>query len=204
MLDQAGFTNAKIVCSGDLDEFAIAEMKKRGAKIDIWGVGTKLTTGQPDAALGGIYKLAAVRKPGELWRDRIKLSDDPAKTSYPGSLQVRRFHQPDGRFVADAIYEIEHGIPEPCKIADSETEEETEIPAGIDHSDLLVPISRRGELVYRTQPIEASRERAREQLSCAPAGILQLNDPQPYKVGLERSLRDLRSKLIARAKYDSQ
>src|SRR5206468_8291242 len=53
MLDQAGFTTAKIVCSGDLDEYAIADMKRRGAKIDTWGVGTKLTTGQPDAALAG-------------------------------------------------------------------------------------------------------------------------------------------------------
>src|SRR5947209_6669699 len=63
MLDEAGFPKAKIVCSGDLDEFAITEMKKRGAKIDIWGVGTKLRTGQPDSALGGINNLAAVRKP---------------------------------------------------------------------------------------------------------------------------------------------
>src|SRR6266566_4549588 len=68
MLDEAGFPKAKIVCSGDLDEFAITEMKKRGAKIDIWGVGTKLTTGQPDAAIEGIYKLGAVRSPGEPWR----------------------------------------------------------------------------------------------------------------------------------------
>src|SRR5207253_10524027 len=95
MLDEAGFPDAKIVCSGDLDEFAIAEMKQRGAKIDIWGVGTKLTTGQPDAALGGIYKLGAMRPPAEQWRYRIKVSDEPAKTSCPGLLQVRRFHDPD-------------------------------------------------------------------------------------------------------------
>src|SRR6266516_122711 len=97
MLDKAGFPNAKIVCSGDLDEHVIADLKRRGAKIDMWGVGTKLTTGQPDAALGGIYKLWAVRPPGGQWQYRIKLSDEPAKTSYPGLLQVRRFCQPDGR-----------------------------------------------------------------------------------------------------------
>ena len=61
MLDKAGFANAKIVCSGDLDEYMIADLKQRGAKIDVWGVGTKLSTGQPDAALGGIYKLGAIR-----------------------------------------------------------------------------------------------------------------------------------------------
>lgn len=200
MLDQAGFTSARIVCSGDLDEFAIAEMKMRGAKIDMWGVGTKLTTGQPDAALGGIYKLAAVRKPPGKWRYRIKLSDDPEKTSYPGSLQVRRFHQPDGRFIADAIYEIDHIMDEPCVIVDLVNEKETEISAGTEHSDLLLPIFRRGELVYGTPAIEVSRERTREQLSSAPPEILQLNDPHPYKIGLERSLHELRSRLIARAK----
>src|SRR5215469_7161677 len=62
MLDKAGFTNAKIVGSGDLDEYMIKDLKQRGAKIDVWGVGTKLSTGQPDAALGGICKLGANRR----------------------------------------------------------------------------------------------------------------------------------------------
>jgi nicotinate phosphoribosyltransferase len=196
MLDRAGFTNAKIVCSGDLDEAAIAEMKRRGAKIDIWGVGTKLTTGQPDAALGGIYKLAAVREPGQQWQDRMKLSDDPAKTSYPGLLQVRRFHQADGRFIADAIYEVEHGVSEPCVIVDLATAKATEISVRTRYADLLVPIFRAGELAYRTPTIDASRGRARAQLSFAPPEILQLHNPKPYKVALEKSLHELRSKLI--------
>src|SRR6266478_696925 len=128
MLDKAGFPNAKIVCSGDLDEHVITDMKRRGAKIDMWGVGTKLTTGQPDAALGGIYKLGAVQRPGAQWQYRIKLSDEAAKTSCPGLLQVRRFQQPDGRFIADAIYETDHAISEPCVVVDLETEKKTEIP----------------------------------------------------------------------------
>ena len=199
MLDEAGFTKAKIVCSGDLDEFAIAEMKKRGAKIDAWGVGTKLITGQPDAALGGIYKLAAVRKPAGKWRYRIKLSDDADKTSCPGSLQVRRFHRLNGRFIADAIYEIDHAMGEPCVIVDL-NDKKTEIPLGTEYCDLLVPVFCHGELVYRAPAIEGSRERRREQLRCAPTEILRLEDPQPYKIGLESSLNELRSTLIARAK----
>jgi nicotinate phosphoribosyltransferase len=198
MLDAARFENAKIVCSGDLDEFAIAEMKKSGAKIDMWGVGTKLTTGQPDSALGGIYKLGAVRKRGEKWRYRIKLSDEPAKTSYPGLLQVRRFHEADGRFIADAIYEIDHAVSKPCVIADLLTKKETEIPTKTLYSDLLVPVFRRGELVYRVPKIEASRELARQQLSNAPTAILKLKRPRPYKVGLAASLHRLRSSLIAK------
>ena len=199
MLDEAGFTKAKIVCSGDLDEFAIAEMKKRGAKIDAWGVGTKLITGQPDAALGGIYKLAAVRKPARKWCYRIKLSDDADKTSCPGSLQIRRFHRSNGRFIADAIYEIDHAMGEPCVIVDL-NDKKTEIPVGTEYCDLLVPVFCHGQLVYRTPAIEGSRERTREQLRCAPPEILRLEDPQPYKIGLESSLNELRSTLIARAK----
>jgi nicotinate phosphoribosyltransferase len=199
MLDKAGFKNAKIVCSGDLDEYAIADMKRHGAKIDMWGVGTKLTTGQPDAALGGIYKLGAVRRPDGQWQYRIKLSDERAKTSVPGLLQVRRFNQPDGRFVADAIYEIDHAPYEPCKIVDLETEKEMGIPATTDYSDLLVSIFRKGELVYQAPELEVSREHTRKQLSCATPEILRLVDPTPYKTGLERSLYKLRSTLIARA-----
>jgi len=200
MLDEAGFPDAKIVCSGDLDEFAIAEMKQRGAKIDIWGVGTKLTTGQPDAALGGIYKLGAMRPPGEQWRYRIKLSDEPAKTSCPGLLQVRRFHEPDGRFIADAIYEIDHAVSDAFVIVDLQTQEQNEIPAKTEYFDLLVPIFRRGDLVYRVPQIEESREHARKQLRCVPPAVVRMKKPRSYDVGLENSLHELRSRLVSRAK----
>jgi nicotinate phosphoribosyltransferase len=200
MLNEAGFTNAKIVCSGDLDEHIIADMKRRGAKIDTWGVGTKLTTGQPDAALGGIYKLGAVRRPGGQWEYRIKLSDERAKTSYPGLLQVRRFYEADGRFTADAIYEIDHTISEPYGIVDLQTEGATEIPPKTEYTDLLIPVFRQGELVYQVPELSASRERTRQQLHCLRPGVARLNNPQAYPVGLEKSLYELRSNLIARAR----
>ena len=221
ILDKAGFVNAKIVGSGDLDEYMITDLKQRGAKIDLWGVGTKLSTGQPDAALGGVYKLGAIRRPGlpaeaansaEVaakagsaeaggeWQYRIKLSEESAKTSVPGSLQVRRFHQPDGRFIADTIYETDHGVSEPCEIVDVETEDKTTIPANTPYSDLLVPIFRAGKAVYEAPNIDVSRDRLRKQLSCAPPEILKLNDTAPYTIGLERSLYELRSKLITRAR----
>jgi nicotinate phosphoribosyltransferase len=200
MLDEAGFTNAKIVCSGDLDEYTITEMKQCGAKIDVWGVGTKLATGQPDAALGGIYKLGAIRHPGGEWQYRIKLSEESAKASFPGSLQIRRFQQPDGRFMADAIYETNHGVSDPCEIVEVETQEKKKIPENTRYCDLLAPIFRAGQLVYEAPNIAASREHTRKQLSSAPPEILRLNDPAPYTIGLERSLHHLRSKVISHAK----
>jgi nicotinate phosphoribosyltransferase len=204
MLDKAGFTNAKIVCSGDLDEHIIADMKRHGANIDMWGVGTRLSTGQPDAALGGIYKLGAVRRPGGQWQYRIKLSDDRAKTSCPGLLQVRRFHHPNGRFVADAIYEIDYRVKKPCVIVDLQTEQETEIPANMKYTDLLVPIFRKGDLVYQVPELSTSRECTRQQLSRLPLEIRRLDNPCAYPVGLEKSLHELRSTLIASAKKQLQ
>jgi nicotinate phosphoribosyltransferase len=199
MLDKAGFANAKIVGSGDLDEYKITDLKQRGAKIDVWGVGTKLSTGQPDAAFGVIYKLGAVRRPAGEWEYRIKLSEESAKASVPGSLQVRRFYQSDETFMADAIYENDHGVSEPCEIVDVETEDKTKIPANTRYSDLLVPIFRGRKVVYEAPRIEMSRDHLRNQLSSAPPQILQLNNPAPYKIGLERSLYELRSKLIEHA-----
>jgi nicotinate phosphoribosyltransferase len=200
MLDEAGFPTAKIVGSGDVDEYMINDLKQRGAKMDIWGVGTKLSTGQPDAALGGIYKLGAIRRLGGEWQYRIKLSEESAKASIPGSLQIRRFYQQDGRFMADAIYETGHGVSEPCEIVAVETEYKITIPRGTHYSDLLVPIFRNGQLVYEPPSIEAARVHLREQLNCAPPEILQLNHPAPYKVGLEQSLQKLRSELITRVR----
>jgi len=115
-------------------------------------------------------------------------------------LQVRRFQQLDHRFIADAIYEIDHVVSEPCVIVDLGNETHTEIPARTEYSDLLVPIFRYGELIYRVPGIEASRGYARKQLRRAPPAILRLNKSRAYKVGLERSLHELRSRLIARAR----
>jgi nicotinate phosphoribosyltransferase len=141
-----------------------------------------------------------MRPPGEQWRYRIKLSDEPAKTSCPGLLQVRRFHEPDGRFIADAIYEIDHAVSDAFVIVDVQTQEQNEIPAETEYFDLLVPIFRRGDLVYRVPDIQESREHVRKQLSCAPPEILRLKDPKGHKIGLEKSLYELRSTLIARTK----
>jgi nicotinate phosphoribosyltransferase len=84
-------------------------------------------------------------------------------------------------------------------IVDLKTEKKTEIPAKTGFSDLLVPIFRRGQLVYRAAEIEATREYARKQISCAPPEILRLKEATAYKVGLEQSLYELRARLIARA-----
>src|SRR5206468_330184 len=91
MLDEAGFPNAKIAASNDLDEHLITSLKQQGARIDVWGVGTRLITAFDQPALGGVYKLTAIRAADGTWDFKIKLSEQAVKVPNPGILQVRRF-----------------------------------------------------------------------------------------------------------------
>jgi len=104
MLDLAGFQKAKIVASGELDENIIRSLKEQGAKIDIWGVGTKLATAYDQPALGGVYKLTAVRETGKEWQYKLKVSEQASKTTTPGIQEVRRFEK-GGEFIGDVIYD---------------------------------------------------------------------------------------------------
>src|SRR5205823_8044006 len=110
LLDAAGFTRTVILASNELDEHVIASLKQQGAQITAWGVGTRLVTGAGDAALGGVYKLSAVRVDGGPWKGRIKLSDQSAKISVPGIPQVRRLRA-GGELTGDLIYDVEDGEP---------------------------------------------------------------------------------------------
>ncbi|MBP1643357.1 MAG: nicotinate phosphoribosyltransferase, partial [Acidobacteria bacterium] len=100
ILDEAGLSEVAILASNNLDEHLIESLRLQGARIDTWCVGTALVTAQDDPALGGVYKLGAIRRPGEPWRARLKLSEQTAKTTTPGVLGVRRFRRPDGSLVA--------------------------------------------------------------------------------------------------------
>ena len=102
-LDAAGFPNAKVVASNDLNETLIRDLKQQGAPIAVWGVGTQLSTAYDQPALGGVYKLAALQNDRGQWVPKVKLSEDTVKTSLPGSLQVRRFVDAHGRWLGDQI-----------------------------------------------------------------------------------------------------
>ena len=117
MLDEAGFTDSKIYASNELDENVISELKRQGAKIVVWGVGTHLVTGREQPALDGVYKLSAIRKPDGEWRYTLKLSEQMQKISNPGILQIRRFSS-GGEYIADAVYDIHHPINGDCHLID--------------------------------------------------------------------------------------
>ncbi len=188
ILDEGGFPDAKIVASNEMDEYIIESLKHQGAKIDLWGVGTKLATAYDQPALGGVYKLSALRKPGADWEYKMKVSDHGAKTSTPGILQVRRFRR-GGVNIADAILEEGARPPGDCVIVDpgDSTHRET-IPEDAGHADLLIPVMRGGKAVYTSPPLEEIRKSAADNLSHFPPGIKRFIYPHLYSVGLELGL----------------
>jgi nicotinate phosphoribosyltransferase len=200
-LDEAGFPKAAILASNELDEGIIQSLKDQGATITVWGVGTRLVTGQGDGALGGVYKLGAVRASQDLpWEPRVKVSEQSSKTTIPGILQVRRFSH-GGEFLADAIHDESIGLPSPCVIVDPlDPLRRREIPAGTPGEDLLVPVFRRGEQVYTPPPLGAVRARTGAQLARFHPGVKRFVNPHQFPVGLERALYDLRTQLVLEAR----
>jgi nicotinate phosphoribosyltransferase len=178
LLDEAGFTGTRIVASGDLDEHRIARLKEEGAPIDLWGVGTRLTTGWDQSALDMAYKLSAIRDEDGVWCYKVKRSDQPEKATLPGVQQVRRFCG-GGRWLMDMIYDLELGVGE-------------DICAGADrHIDLLQPIFANGSLVYDFVPLPAIQAFCRRQLQ-------DFTDSQrpDYPVKIEPHLQAIRDKLL--------
>ncbi|MCS7091404.1 MAG: nicotinate phosphoribosyltransferase [Verrucomicrobiota bacterium] len=200
MLDEAGFTETKILASNDLDEYQIARLRQEGACIDAWGVGTRLVTGWEQPALGGVYKLSAVRSPDGRWCPRLKVSESAAKTSTPGRLQVRRFER-DGRFVADAIYDLDAPLPEDWIIVDpAEATRRKRISRNLAGQDLLKPVLRGGRRVCEWPTLEEIREHARQQLERLDRAVLRLTQPYAYPAGLEVGLHDRKMSLILAAR----
>jgi nicotinate phosphoribosyltransferase len=200
ILDEAGLKDVKILASGDLDEHLIASLRQQGARIDMWGVGTRLVTAHDDPALGGVYKLTALRKPGSEWEDKVKLSEQIVKTSIPGIQQVRRFER-DGEFVADMIYDERLGADTGHPIIHpTDPTRRKRIPADLAHTDLLVPVLRKGRLVYEVPSLERARQRCREQLDRLHPGIRRLVNPHEYPAGLHHGLYERRRCLILEAR----
>lgn len=202
ILDEAGFPETAIVGTNDLDEYLIESLKLQGAKINVWGVGTKLVTGGDQAALGGVYKLSAVRDDAGHWQPRIKLSEQAIKISTPGLQQIRRFSR-DGKFIADAIFDAEQNCPEPCTIIDpTENLRHTTLPAGTVYEDLLQPLFKNGELLGKLPSLTESRARCLAQLAALSPSIRRLANPHNYPAGLEAGLHQKKLDLIKKTRHD--
>ncbi|MBD2701481.1 nicotinate phosphoribosyltransferase [Spirosoma sp. BT702] len=202
LLDEAGFQDTAIVASNDLDETIIGSLKQQGARIDIWGVGTKLVTAYDQPALGGVYKLAALRNEKGTWDYKMKLSEQAIKISTPGIQQVRRFQNERG-FISDMIYDQEmdgldrHSADKPSVMIDPlDFTKRRRFEAGQPHEDLLVTVFEDGKQVYKNPDIHSVRTRVQKQLANLHPGVKRFVNPHLYPVGLEKNLNDLKTELI--------
>lgn len=178
----------------------IQDLNRQGATISVWGVGTKLVTAFDQPALGGVYKLGAIRDEPGSWQHRVKVSELPLKTTIPGMLQVRRFHDghdPGG----DMIYDLIRGHGDARLFIDTrDPTRRHEVDPDADGHDLLVAIARGGQVVAEAEPLAEVRARAMGQASQLSPATCRLLNPEPYPVGLEPELHALRMRMIDQAK----
>lgn len=192
MLDDAGFTKTDIMASNSLDEYVVAALKKNGAKVSAWGVGTNLVTAYDHPALDGVYKMSALKNAKGEWEFKLKLSEQEIKISNPGRHQVRRFFCNE-KFVTDVIYDLDIGIPEAPEVALLDKEVPTIRLDDYDASvDLLQPLYRRGKLLQEVRSIHDVRKDAMQESK----QFHELHSEKPYPVGLEKKLHEMKLALM--------
>ncbi|MCE7065687.1 nicotinate phosphoribosyltransferase [Dyadobacter sp. CY326] len=196
MLDEAGFEKTNIVASNDLDEYIMDSLKIQGSKINVWGIGTKLVTAFDQPALGGVYKLAAIKTASGEWDYKLKLSEQAIKVSTPGIQQVRRFRDASG-FVSDMIFNVETPMEtKPTMVDPYDFTKNRSFAEDVQFEDLLVPVFTKGHLVYTLPSVHETRRRVQQQLANLHKGSKRFVNPHTYPVGLEKGLFDLKTDLI--------
>lgn len=204
LLDKAGFNETFILASSDLDEYEIQRLKAQGARIDMWGVGTRLVTGYDQPALGGVYKLVSFQDKDGHWQHKHKESDDPQKRTIPGIHAVRRYVENKNKgkelyegsyFVKDVMYSIDSSMnqknrvntihktdPQNKKNFDSqENQQKTEEE---NTEELLCSIFKAGKLVYSVPHLQAIQKRTFSQLERLPSEFRVLQPLKQYPVEL--------------------
>ncbi len=202
MLDEAGFTQTKIVASNDLDEYLIANLKSQGAKIDVWGVGTNLVTSKGEPALGGVYKLNSLQdNPNGTWTPKIKVSGNPQKTTIPGRKQVWRGFDSNGIMLGDVLTLAKRTL-EPKE----QVESMDPLYAGLSKTiqaatwkPMLEPTILQGKRVLnKPESLTQLRERTLSSLKSLDKEVQRRVNPHIYPVGLEPELFELRNSLLKR------
>ena len=198
MLDDAGYSDCKICVSNSLDEYLIRDMIFQGAKVDSYGVGERLITASSEAVFGGVYKLAAVERNGEII-PKIKISENPAKITLPGvKIPWRLYDRTTGKAIADVITLGDEKISsdEPYEIFDPEHTWKRKVVTDFVAKKLQVKIFDKGRQVYTSPSVkEISKFRA-EQVDSLWDEVTRFENPHTYYVDLSEKLWSLRDELL--------
>jgi nicotinate phosphoribosyltransferase len=208
MFAEAGFPDLLIIASNELDEDLIADLKRQGARINSWGVGTHLITSSDHPALGGVYKLVAVRENGGAWEPRIKLSSNPGKMTDPGRKRLVRYYDGAGHPLADLI-RLDDEAPDvidpgqPAKpVPFAERHDLSFMRAVWDATrceSLLQPVMKDGARVGPSPSLDDIRDRAAAQVAALPEELRRLRNPEIYAVGLSPRLAAEKVRLVRQA-----
>lgn len=190
MLDDAGFPEAKIVASSDLDEYTIMNLKAQGAKIDTWGIGTKLITAYDQPALGAVYKIVSIEDENGKMMDTIKLSSNPEKISTPGLKKVYRIinlvnHHAEGDYIA--LEEEKPQEEERLKMFHPVHTFISKFVTNFEARELHHDIFVNGKLVYDIPHLRDIQQYAAENLELLWTEYKRTMNPEEYPVDLSEA-----------------
>ena len=192
MLDDAGFPNAKICISNSLDEYIIEDILRQGACIDSFGVGERLITSRSEPVFGGVYKLTAVEKDGQII-PKIKLSENVTKITTPDFKELWRFYdKTTGKAIADLIT----CYTKPYTIFDPEHPYKKKTVTDFTAKKLLVQIFDKGECVYESPSATEIRDFCHEQIGTLWSEVTRFENPHEYYVDLSKKLWDKKNDLL--------
>ena len=199
MLDAAGYSNAKVVASNDLDEATITHLKQEGARIDAWGIGTKLITAYDNPALGAVYKLACLEDENGNMVDRLKVSENPAKLTIPGIKRVYRIiNKENGMAAGDYIALESEDVSKEKSIKlfhPTHTYLEKEVE-NFEARDLHVDVFKDGRQVYAIPSVQESAQYFKENKKTLWNEYLRLLNPEFYPVDLSTKCWENRNNIL--------
>ena len=198
MLDDAGYSDCKICISNSLDEYLIRDMIFQGAQVDSYGVGERLITASSEAVFGGVYKLAAVEKKGEII-PKIKISENAAKITLPGvKIPWRLYDRETGKAIADVIALNTEKIDqsEPYEIFDPDHTWKRKVVTDFIAKKLQVKIFENGKQVYVSPSVKEIAKYRADQVDSLWDEVKRFENPHTYYVDLSEELWDLRHELL--------
>lgn len=203
MLDEAGYSDCKIVASNSLDEYIIRDLLIQDAKIDAFGVGERLITAKSSPVFDGVYKLVAIEEEGKII-PKIKISENIGKITIPHLKKIYRLYEKaTKKAIADLLTIHDETIPQDeIEIFDPEAIWKRKTLTDYDAKELLVPIFKNGKQVYKLPHIETIKSYCQEQLETLWDEVMRFENPHNYYVDLSQKLWDIREELLENNKND--
>ena len=202
MLNEAGLENCKIIVSNSLDEKIIRDIIAQGAQVDGFGVGERLITAKSEPVFGGVYKLVAVEKDGEVV-PKIKISENVGKITTPHFKKVYRLYEKDNhKAIADLLCVYDEVLDENSEIElfDPVQTWKRKIVKGAEIRELLVPIFKDGKCVYKKPSIEEIKAYCKAEIDTLWDEVKRFENPHCYYVDLSQKLWDTKHNLLRQGK----